>query len=216
MSFFPGKDPAPGDAPAADAIDLIVVPRTVDVGHFAVRRALPHAKRRMVGSVHLLRSFRTGRVPRRPRDRRAAASPYRPCHRHLPVRRRDHASRQPWHRRGDPSGRSQLDDRGPRHRSFRAHRARSPQGRRADPRPAVLGGAAGIATRRPSRASRTTTARRFRSSAARARPCASSPAALRCAFTGADALGHAVRRCDARGGRDAAGRRRHRGARAST
>src|SRR5947199_315 len=37
MSFFPGKDPAPGDAPAADAIDLIVVPRTVDVGHFAVR-----------------------------------------------------------------------------------------------------------------------------------------------------------------------------------
>src|SRR5207253_6744893 len=49
MSFFPAKDPAPGDAPAADAIDLIVVPRTVDVGHFAVRRALPHAKRRMVG-----------------------------------------------------------------------------------------------------------------------------------------------------------------------
>ena len=49
MSFFPGKDPAPGDAPAADAIDLIVVPRTVDVGHFAVRRALPHARRRMVG-----------------------------------------------------------------------------------------------------------------------------------------------------------------------
>jgi len=49
MSFFPGKDPAPGDAPAADAIDLIVVPRSVDVGHFAVRRALPHAKRRMVG-----------------------------------------------------------------------------------------------------------------------------------------------------------------------
>jgi len=49
MSFFPGKDPAPSDVPAADAIDLIVVPRTVDVGHFAVRRALPHAKRRMVG-----------------------------------------------------------------------------------------------------------------------------------------------------------------------
>src|SRR5215470_17873151 len=49
MSFFPGKDPAPGDAPAADAIDLIVVPRSVDVGHFAVRRALPHVNRRMVG-----------------------------------------------------------------------------------------------------------------------------------------------------------------------
>jgi redox-sensitive bicupin YhaK (pirin superfamily) len=49
VSFFPGKDPAPGDARAADAIDLVVVPRSVDVGHFAVRRALPHAKRRMVG-----------------------------------------------------------------------------------------------------------------------------------------------------------------------
>src|SRR5882724_1334670 len=49
MSFFPAKDPAPGDAPAADAIDLVIVPRSVDVGHFAVRRALPHSKRRMVG-----------------------------------------------------------------------------------------------------------------------------------------------------------------------
>jgi hypothetical protein len=46
MSFFPGKDPAPGDARAADAIDLVIVPRSVDVGHFAVRRALPHENRR--------------------------------------------------------------------------------------------------------------------------------------------------------------------------
>jgi redox-sensitive bicupin YhaK (pirin superfamily) len=49
MSFFPGKDPSPGDAAASDAIDLIVVPRSVDLGDFSVRRALPHAKRRMVG-----------------------------------------------------------------------------------------------------------------------------------------------------------------------
>jgi redox-sensitive bicupin YhaK (pirin superfamily) len=49
VSFFRGKDPAPGDTRAADAIDLIVVPRSVDLGHFAVRRALPHARRRMVG-----------------------------------------------------------------------------------------------------------------------------------------------------------------------
>ena len=49
MSFFPAKDPAPGDARAADAIDSIIVPRSVDVGHFAVRRALPHTRRRMVG-----------------------------------------------------------------------------------------------------------------------------------------------------------------------
>src|SRR5436190_15341671 len=49
MSFFPGKDPAVGDARAADAVELIVIPRSVDVGHFAVCRALPHVKRRMVG-----------------------------------------------------------------------------------------------------------------------------------------------------------------------
>src|SRR5437870_6222250 len=49
MSFFPGKDPPLGDAHAADAIDLVLVPRSVDVGHFDVRRALPHARRRMVG-----------------------------------------------------------------------------------------------------------------------------------------------------------------------
>src|SRR5262245_66522446 len=36
-------------ARAADAIDLVIVPRSVDVGHFAVRRALPHVNRRMVG-----------------------------------------------------------------------------------------------------------------------------------------------------------------------
>jgi redox-sensitive bicupin YhaK (pirin superfamily) len=49
MSFFPGKDPKPGDAQASDAIDLVIVPRSADLGHFAVRRALPHVKRRMVG-----------------------------------------------------------------------------------------------------------------------------------------------------------------------
>jgi redox-sensitive bicupin YhaK (pirin superfamily) len=49
MSFFPGKDPAPGDGRAANAIDLVIVPRSVDIGHFAVRRALPHVHRRMVG-----------------------------------------------------------------------------------------------------------------------------------------------------------------------
>jgi redox-sensitive bicupin YhaK (pirin superfamily) len=49
MSFFPAKDPAAGDAPACDAIDLVIVPRTADLGGFTVRRALPHAQRRMVG-----------------------------------------------------------------------------------------------------------------------------------------------------------------------
>jgi redox-sensitive bicupin YhaK (pirin superfamily) len=49
MSYFSGKDPAPGDAPACDAIEHMIVPRSVDLGGFEVRRALPHARRRMVG-----------------------------------------------------------------------------------------------------------------------------------------------------------------------
>jgi redox-sensitive bicupin YhaK (pirin superfamily) len=49
MSFFPLKDPAAGDVPACDAIDLMIMPRSVDLGGFSVRRALPHTTRRMVG-----------------------------------------------------------------------------------------------------------------------------------------------------------------------
>jgi redox-sensitive bicupin YhaK (pirin superfamily) len=49
MSFFPGKDPAPGDKFACDALELVLVPRSVDLGDFEVRRALPHAARRTVG-----------------------------------------------------------------------------------------------------------------------------------------------------------------------
>jgi redox-sensitive bicupin YhaK (pirin superfamily) len=49
MSFFPGKDPAAGDVYQCDAISQVIVPRTVDLGDFAVRRALPSARTRMVG-----------------------------------------------------------------------------------------------------------------------------------------------------------------------
>ena len=49
MSFFPGKDPAAGDAYQCDAISQVIVPRTVDLGDFAVRRALPSARTRLVG-----------------------------------------------------------------------------------------------------------------------------------------------------------------------
>ncbi len=49
MSFFPAKDPAPGDTHACDAIERVIVPRTSDLGGFTVQRALPSAQRRMVG-----------------------------------------------------------------------------------------------------------------------------------------------------------------------
>ncbi|WP_349437593.1 pirin family protein [Pararhizobium sp. A13] len=49
MSFFPGPDPLAGDAPACDAIEHLIIPRTSDIGNLQVRRALPTAKRRLVG-----------------------------------------------------------------------------------------------------------------------------------------------------------------------
>lgn len=49
MSFFPGNDPRAGDAPACDAIETLIVPRASDIGGFQVRRALPTARRRLVG-----------------------------------------------------------------------------------------------------------------------------------------------------------------------
>ncbi|MCO5063234.1 MAG: pirin family protein [Rhizobiaceae bacterium] len=49
MSFFPGSDPDPGDAFACDQIELMLIPNSRDIGGFEVRRALPTAKRRMVG-----------------------------------------------------------------------------------------------------------------------------------------------------------------------
>ncbi len=49
MSFFPGKDPSAGDTFQCDAIERVVVPRSVDLGDFAVQRALPSAQSRMVG-----------------------------------------------------------------------------------------------------------------------------------------------------------------------
>lgn len=50
MSWMPSDDPILGDPQTCDALDLVIVPRTRDLGDgFAVRRALPHGKRQMVG-----------------------------------------------------------------------------------------------------------------------------------------------------------------------
>ncbi|WP_422373052.1 pirin family protein [Hoeflea sp.] len=49
MSFFPGNDPHPGDAFSCDAIEHLIIPSSRDIGGFSVRRALPTARRRMVG-----------------------------------------------------------------------------------------------------------------------------------------------------------------------
>ncbi|PZF76781.1 hypothetical protein DK847_09920 [Aestuariivirga litoralis] len=49
MSLPHIPDPMPGDAAAADAIEMVIVPRARDLGGFEVRRALPSARRQMVG-----------------------------------------------------------------------------------------------------------------------------------------------------------------------
>lgn len=49
MSWHPSKDPEPGDKLACDAIETIIVPRARDIGGFQVRRALPSAKKQMIG-----------------------------------------------------------------------------------------------------------------------------------------------------------------------
>ena len=50
MSWLPDNDPVLGDVKSCDALELVIVPRTRDLGDgFAVRRALPHGRRQMVG-----------------------------------------------------------------------------------------------------------------------------------------------------------------------
>jgi redox-sensitive bicupin YhaK (pirin superfamily) len=49
MSQLPDHDPIPGDAKSCDAIEHVIVPRARDIGGFEVRRALPSAKKQMVG-----------------------------------------------------------------------------------------------------------------------------------------------------------------------
>ena len=52
MTQFPpiGSDPSdPSDRPEGPAIDTVIIPRARDLGGFEGRRALPSAKRQMVG-----------------------------------------------------------------------------------------------------------------------------------------------------------------------
>ncbi|MGC3875063.1 pirin family protein [Halomonas sp. GXIMD04776] len=49
MSWTPCPDPIPGDRASTEAIEMLIVPRAVDLGEMEVRRALPSLKRQMVG-----------------------------------------------------------------------------------------------------------------------------------------------------------------------
>ncbi len=49
MSWNPCPDPVPGERASTEAIEMLIVPRAVDLGEMEVRRALPSVKRQMVG-----------------------------------------------------------------------------------------------------------------------------------------------------------------------
>jgi redox-sensitive bicupin YhaK (pirin superfamily) len=49
MSWQPAEDPKPGEGFSCDAIEMVIVPRSRDIGSFEVRRALPSTQRQMVG-----------------------------------------------------------------------------------------------------------------------------------------------------------------------
>ncbi|MGO9005144.1 MAG: pirin family protein [Beijerinckiaceae bacterium] len=49
MSWLASNDPVLGETHAGNGLDLVIIPRARDLGGFAVRRALPHGRRQMVG-----------------------------------------------------------------------------------------------------------------------------------------------------------------------
>ena len=49
MSWQPARTPDEAEAPGSKAVEMVVVPRTRDLGGFEVRRVLPSTQRRMVG-----------------------------------------------------------------------------------------------------------------------------------------------------------------------
>ncbi len=108
--------------------ELVIDQRRRDLGGFEVGRILPAVQRRMVGPFVFFDHMGPVDFPRwhPAHGRRAPASAHRPGHRHLPLRRRDHAPRQPRLAAGDPPRRGQLDDRRARHHPLGALRACPP------------------------------------------------------------------------------------------
>ena len=214
MSFFPGNDPQPGDAFACDAIELMVIPNAKDIGGFQVRRALPTAKRRLVGPFIFFDRMGPAIL------RAGQALDVRPhphiglVDRHLSVRRQDQASRFARHRDGDPARRREPDDRRPRHRPFRAHAGGIARRADVDLRPADMAGAAGRQGRGRRRCSRIRQPCAF----PRSMPKASAGRVVIGAFDGlrspvAHRLGHALCRPPAGARRQRAHPGRCRGAR---
>ena len=129
MSWLTDNDPIPGDAQSCDAIEDVIIPRARDLGGFEVRRALPSAKRQMVGPFIFFdqmgpAQFLSGQgIDVRP-------------HPHIGLATVTYLfDGEMMHRDSlgsalcDPARRSQPDDRRARHRAFGAHGAGIAHGR---------------------------------------------------------------------------------------
>ncbi|GLS23062.1 hypothetical protein GCM10007874_60820 [Labrys miyagiensis] len=57
MTVHPTDDPVPGDAFSCNAVEMQIIARSRDLGGFAVRRALPSSRRRLVGPFVFLDHF---------------------------------------------------------------------------------------------------------------------------------------------------------------
>ncbi len=95
MSFFPGNDPAAGDAFACDAIENLIVPRSSDIGGFFCPSCFANPfDRRLVGPFIFFDRMGPAILKAGEALDVEASSPYRAFHRHLSLRWRDQASRQ--------------------------------------------------------------------------------------------------------------------------
>ena len=122
MSWLPDKDPVLGDIKSCDALELVIVPRTRDLGDgFEVRRALPHGNRQMVGPFIFFDHFGpvqfiSGKgMDVRPHPHIGLATVTYLFDGSIMHRDSEGNIREIAARRDEP------DDGGPRHRPFRAH-----------------------------------------------------------------------------------------------
>ena len=163
MSWHSADDPIPGDHFSCDAIQTLIVPRSRDLGSFAVRRALPSAECRMVGPFIFFDQMGPSEFLL------GTGMDVRP-HPHIglstvtylfdgEIMHRDSLGTELPIRPGELNWMTA----GPRHHPFRAHRAGPPADRLEAVRHPELGRAAAARTRRRRRPSSTTMPRRCRS-----------------------------------------------------
>ena len=63
MSWLPDNEPASSPPAACPPVETVIVPKSRDLGGFAVRRALPSSRRRMIGPFIFLDQMGPASLP---------------------------------------------------------------------------------------------------------------------------------------------------------